>query len=84
MLYSLRLLLFLINIDQTTILNWFDNNLTTKPRLDTLQTINIDDPVYKSVESLKFLINNIKECVKELFQIFKDENCNIKPKIQRI
>jgi len=59
MLYSLRLLFFLINIDQTTILNWFDNNLKTKPRLDTLQTINIDDPVYKSVESLKFLINNV-------------------------
>ena len=31
-----------------------------------------------------FLINNMKNCVKELFQIFKDENCNIKPKIQRI
>jgi len=31
-----------------------------------------------------FLINNMKECVKELYQIFKDENCNIKPKIQRI
>jgi len=32
----------------------------------------------------KFLINNMKVCVKELYQIFKDENCNIKPKIQRI
>ena len=32
----------------------------------------------------KFLINKMKECVKELYQIFKDENCNIKPKIQRI
>ena len=32
----------------------------------------------------KFLINNMKECVKELYQIFKDENCNIKPKIQKI
>ena len=32
----------------------------------------------------KFLINNMKECVKELYQIFKDEDCNIKPKIQRI
>ena len=32
----------------------------------------------------KFLINNMKECVKELYQIFKNENCNIKPKIQRI
>ena len=31
-----------------------------------------------------FLINNMKDCVKELFQIFKDENCNIKPKIQKI
>ena len=31
-----------------------------------------------------FLINNMKECVKELFQIFKDEDCNIKPKIQKI
>jgi len=31
-----------------------------------------------------FLINNLKECVKELYQIFKDEDCNIKPKIQRI
>ena len=59
MLYSLRLLLFLINIDQTTIFNWFDNNLKTKPTLDTLQTVNIEDPVYNSVESLKFLINNV-------------------------
>ena len=31
-----------------------------------------------------FLINNMKKCVKELYQIFKDENCNIKPKIQKI
>ena len=30
MLYSLRLLLFLINSDQTTISNWFDSNLKTK------------------------------------------------------
>jgi len=35
-------------------------------------------------DGTNFLINNIKECVKELYQIFKDENCNIKPKIQRI
>ena len=58
MLYSLRLLFFLINIDQTTILDWFDNNLKTKPTLDAWQTINIDDPAYKSIESLKFLINS--------------------------
>jgi len=31
-----------------------------------------------------FLINNIKECVRELYKLFKDENCNIKPKIQKI
>ena len=31
-----------------------------------------------------FLINNIKECVNEIYQIFKDENCNIRPKIQKI
>tara|TARA_B100001093_G_scaffold373148_1_gene358148 strand:+ start:49 stop:882 length:834 start_codon:yes stop_codon:yes gene_type:complete len=31
-----------------------------------------------------FLIKNMKDCIKELYQIFKDENCNIKPKIQRI
>ena len=35
-------------------------------------------------DGTNFLINNMKECVKELYQIFKDENCNIKPKIQRI
>ncbi len=35
-------------------------------------------------DGTNFLINNIKECVKELYQIFKDESCNIKPKIQRI
>ena len=31
-----------------------------------------------------FLINNIKKCVRELYQIFKEENCNIRPKIQKI
>ena len=31
-----------------------------------------------------FLIKNMKDCVKELHQILKDEDCNIKPKIQRI
>ncbi|MDC0232938.1 23S rRNA (adenine(2030)-N(6))-methyltransferase RlmJ [Pelagibacteraceae bacterium] len=32
----------------------------------------------------KFLIDNLKKCVKELFEIFKDANCNIRPKIQKI
>ena len=31
-----------------------------------------------------FLINNMKVCVRELYQIFKEENCNIRPKIQKI
>jgi len=31
-----------------------------------------------------FLIKNIKESINELYKIFKDENCNIKPKIQKI
>jgi len=35
-------------------------------------------------EGTNFLINNMKECVKDLYQIFKYENCNIKPKIQKI
>jgi len=35
-------------------------------------------------DGTNFLINNMKECVKELYQIFKEENCNIRPKIQKI
>jgi hypothetical protein len=31
-----------------------------------------------------FLIKNLKECVRELQLILKDENCNIRPKVQRI
>jgi len=31
-----------------------------------------------------FITNNIKECVRELYKLFKDEDCNIKPKIQKI
>lgn len=31
-----------------------------------------------------FLINNIRECVKELQPILKNEDCNLRPKIQRI
>ena len=31
-----------------------------------------------------FLVQNIKECLKELYKIFKNEDCNIKPKIQKI
>ena len=31
-----------------------------------------------------FLHRIMKECVKELYHVFKEENCNIKPKIQKI
>ncbi len=31
-----------------------------------------------------FLIQNMKECIKDLYKIFKNEDCNIKPKIQKI
>ena len=74
MLYSLRLLFFLINIDQTTILNWFDNNLKTKTTLDTWQNINIDDPAYKSMESLKFLINDVWQGVQDGLKLTDIEN----------
>jgi len=35
-------------------------------------------------DGTNFLIKQMKECVKELYQILKEENCNIKPKIQKI
>ena len=31
-----------------------------------------------------FLIKNIKELIKELYKIFKDQDCNIKPKVQKL
>ena len=31
-----------------------------------------------------YLIKLMKECVKELYHLLKDEYCNIKPKIQKI
>ena len=74
MLYSLRLLFFLINIDQPTILNWFDDNFNTIPTLDTWQTINIDDPAYKSIESLKFLINDAWQGVQDGLKLTDIEN----------
>ena len=35
-------------------------------------------------DGTNLLINNMKDCIRELYQIFKDENCNIRPKIQKI
>ena len=74
MLYSLRLLFFLINIDQPTLLNWFDDNFNTIPTLNTWQTINIDDPAYKSIESLKFLINDAWQGVQDGLKLTDIEN----------
>ena len=74
MLYSLRLLFFLINIDQTTILNWFDDNFNAIPTLDTWQTINIDDPAYKSIESLKYFINDVWQGVQDGLKLTDIEN----------
>ena len=47
MLYSFRFLLFLINIDQTTILNWADVDLETI--LDTQQNVNAGNSIYSSI-----------------------------------
>ena len=32
----------------------------------------------------KFLIQNIKKCIHELYEIYKEDNCNFKPKVQKI
>ena len=45
MLYSFRLLLFLINIDQTTILQWIGGDLKTKTSLNTWQNITTEDSI---------------------------------------
>jgi len=74
MLYSLRLLFFLINIDQTTILNWFDINLKTKTTLETSQNINVEDPIYKSIDSLKLLINDLWQGVQNGLELTDIEN----------
>jgi hypothetical protein len=74
MLYSLRLLFFLINIDQATFLKWFDTNFKTKITFDTWQNINIDDPAYKSIESLKLLINEAWQGVQDGLKLTDIEN----------
>jgi len=74
MLYSLRLLLFLINSDQTTISNWFDSNLKTKTTLETWQNINVDDPIYRSIESLKLLKNDLLQVIQDGLNLTDIEN----------
>jgi len=53
MLYSFRFLLFLINIDQTTILNWVD----LETILDTQQNVNAGNSIYSSIISLKYKLS---------------------------
>ena len=60
MLYSFRFLLLLINVDQTTILNWVDIDLKTI--LDTWQNVDADDSIYKSIG---LLIDNLWEGVQD-------------------
>lgn len=60
MLYSFRLLLFLINFDQATIFNWVGINLKTRNILDTRQNVYVEeDPIYKSIESLKLIMTRL-------------------------
>ena len=68
MLYSLRLLLFLINSDQTTILNWFDSTLTTKT------TLGQEDPIYKLIESLSLFKNDLLQKVQDGLNLTDIEN----------
>jgi hypothetical protein len=74
MLYSLRLLLFLINIDQTTVLNWVDINLKTETIFDTWQNVNSDDSIYKSIEYIKLLIDNLWQGVQDGLKLTDIEN----------
>ena len=72
MLYSLRLLLFLINVDQIQI--WFDGNIKVETHSDLLQSSNINDPVYNSIEFLKFAMNNIWQEVQDGLKLTDIEN----------
>ena len=72
MLYSLRLLLFLINVDQIQI--WFDGNIKVETYSDLLQSSNINDPVYNSIEFLKFAMNNIWQEVQDGLKLTDIEN----------
>jgi hypothetical protein len=74
MLYSLRLLLFLINIDQTTVSNWFNINLNNETIFDTSQNVNSDDSIYKSIEYIKSLTNNLWEKVQDGLELTDIEN----------
>ena len=69
MLYSFRFLLFLINIDQTTILNWADIDLKTI--LDTQQNVNAEDSIYNSIG---LLIDNLWQGIQDGLKLTDIEN----------
>ena len=77
MLYSFRLLLFLINIDQTTILQWIGGDLKTKTSLNTWQNITTEDSIDnidKSVQSLKLLIGSSWQKIQAGLELSDIEN----------
>ena len=69
MLYSFRFLLFLINIDQTTILNWADIDLETI--LNTQQNVNAEDSIYNSIE---LTINSFWQGIQDGLKLTDIEN----------
>ena len=77
MLYSFRLLLFLINIDQTTVLNWIGGDLKTKTSLTTWENITTEnsiDNIDRSVQSLKLLINSSWQKIQAGLELADIEN----------
>ena len=77
MLYSFRLLLFLINIDQTTVLNWIGGDLKTKTSLTTWENITTEnsiDNIDRSVQSLKLLINSSWQKIQDGLELADIEN----------
>nr|UBA15677.1 hypothetical protein Ycf90 [Pseudo-nitzschia hainanensis] len=81
MLYYFRLLLFLLNVDQSMLLTWFNNDLyttnidfNTTNIFDTWQNVTINDPVYKLTEYLAFLTNTVGQEIRNGFGLTEVEN----------
>ena len=79
MLYSFRLLLFLIDIDQNTILEfeWVGGDLKTKTSLNTWQNITTEDSIDsidRSVQSLKLLIGSSWQKIQAGLELSDIEN----------
>ena len=83
MLYSLRLLLILINIDQETVLNWFGIEATKSSTMvpqsfnnydNTVVTIKAELPPTLSVETLKLIIQGLWQRVQDGLTLTDIEN----------